>query len=132
MADIVEALLHASAPGDEPRDVYSVDADSRGVVVGARELCLYGPPSDGGLRADGTYLIDGCPEVGDDDRELLPEAATAAGLEFLAMGEHLEDVRTICGSRERPRMWRRASKRSTTIWSTTFSSSSTVSMAHPM
>lgn len=92
MADIVEALLHASAPGDEPRDVYSVDADSGGVVDGVRELCLYGPPSDGGLRADGTYLIDGCPEVGDDDRELLPEAATAAGLEFLAMGEHLEDV----------------------------------------
>lgn len=92
MADIVEALLHASTPGDEPRDVDSVDADSRGAVGGVREFCLYGPPSDGGLRADGTYLIDGCPEVGDDDRELLPEAATAAGLEFLAMGEHLEDV----------------------------------------
>ncbi len=84
MAGIVESLLHTSTPGDESRDVDSVDAGSRGVVVGAREFCLYGPPSDGGLRADGTYLIDGCPEVGDDDRELLPEAATAAGLEFLA------------------------------------------------
>ena len=34
MADIVEALLHASTPGDEPRDVDSVDADSRGAVGG--------------------------------------------------------------------------------------------------
>lgn len=62
------------------------------MVDGVREFCLYGLPSDGGLRADGTYLIDGCPEVGDDDREILPETATAAGLEFLAMGEHLADV----------------------------------------
>lgn len=92
MASFVEALLHAPTPGDEPRDVDSVDVDSRGVVFGTREFCLYGPPSEGGLRADGTYLIDGCPEVDDDDRELLPEAATAAGLEVLAMGEHLEDV----------------------------------------
>lgn len=92
MARIVEALLHAPTPGDEPRDVDSVDADSRGVVFGTREFCLYGPPSEGGLRADGTYLIDECPKVDDDDRELLPEAATAAGLEFLAMREHLEDV----------------------------------------
>lgn len=92
MASIVEALLHAPTPGDEPRDVDSVDVDSRGVVFGTREFCLYGPSSEGGLRADGTYLIDECPKVGDDGRELLPEAATAAGLEFLAMGEHLEDV----------------------------------------
>ncbi|WJY99262.1 hypothetical protein CHAN_03170 [Corynebacterium hansenii] len=92
MADIVEALLHAPTPGNEPRDVHSVDADSRGVVVGPREFCLYGPPSDGGLRADGTYLVDECPEVGDDDGEVLPEAAASAGLEFLAMGEHLDDV----------------------------------------